>query len=98
MRDLAARSSNQTAAAPAIALDDLYLPEELVAAHPKTLTRVALAWQLRHRDQNGLDRACVRVGRRLLISKSRYEQWLAEQAGAPLIRKPRKSSIERAAA
>ncbi len=66
----------------AIKLDDLRDIEALAAENPKTLTVSTLRWQLRHRDTNGLSAACVRVGKRLLISKSRYEYWLATQTEA----------------
>lgn len=66
----------------AIKLDDLRDIEALAAENPKTLTVSTLRWQLRHRDTNGLAAACVRVGKRLLISKSRYEYWLATQTEA----------------
>lgn len=62
-------------------LDDWYPLDELVAAFPKILSLPGLRWQLRHRDSNGLAQACVRQGSRLLISKTRYEHWLASRAG-----------------
>lgn len=65
----------------AIALDDLYPIEALAAAFPKLLSVPTLRWQLRHRDENGLAQACVPVGKKLLISRSRYEAWLATRAG-----------------
>ena len=66
----------------AIALDDLDTVEGLAAAHPKILTVPTLRWQLRHRDENGLAAACVSVGKKLLISRSRYEAWLATRSGS----------------
>jgi hypothetical protein len=65
----------------AITLDDLYTVEDLAKRYPKTLPAKTLAWQVRNREQNGLAPAVVHVGKRLLISKSRYEHWLATQAG-----------------
>lgn len=65
----------------AIALDDLHTVEDFAAAHPKLLTVPTLRWQLRHRDENGLAAACVAVGKKLLISRTRYESWLATRAG-----------------
>ncbi|HEV6968110.1 hypothetical protein [Roseateles sp.] len=67
---------------PAVALDDLYTVDQLVSAFPNILTLNLLRWQLRHREENGVARACVRVGKKLLISKARYEHWLASRAGA----------------
>lgn len=62
-------------------LDDLHTIEELASKYPRTLTAYTLRWQLREREKNGLAPACVRVGKKLLISKTRYEQWLAARAG-----------------
>jgi hypothetical protein len=64
-----------------VQLGDLRSPEQLAAEHPDVLTVNALRWQLRHRAENGLATCCVAVGKKLLISKSRYEGWLATQAG-----------------
>lgn len=73
---------NQTQA-DAIALDDLYEPAELVAMFPKVLTPNTLRWQLYNRHKNGLDAACVKgLRRKILISKSRFERWLATQTEA----------------
>lgn len=62
-------------------LDDLHTVADLVEQFPKILQPTTLRWQLRRRDQNGLAVACVRIGNKLLISKTRYERWLATQAG-----------------
>lgn len=67
----------------AVQLADLYPIDGLVAAHPALLSTATLRWQLRHRDTNGLATACVRLGKKLLISKTRYEIWLATRAGLP---------------
>lgn len=64
-------------------LDDLYPIEQLAQTFPAQLTVAALRWQLRHRNDNGLAHACVRIGKRLLISRVRYEAWLAGRADAP---------------
>ncbi|NFV82108.1 hypothetical protein [Magnetospirillum aberrantis] len=67
----------------AIPLDDLYEPSELVAMFPKVLSINTLKWHLFNRHKNGLDTACVKGFRRkILISKSRFEQWLATQTDA----------------
>jgi hypothetical protein len=66
----------------AISLDDLETIESLAARFPRLLTVPTLRWQLRHRDANGLADACVPVGRKLLISRTRYEAWLATRAGS----------------
>lgn len=67
---------------PAIALDDLYRVEALAEAFPDKLSADSLRWQLRHRHENGLAPAVVKLGKKLLISRSRYEQWLARRADA----------------
>jgi hypothetical protein len=61
-------------------LEDLHSIQELAARFPEILSVPTLRWQLRHRQDNGLASACVSVGKKLLISKSRYEQWLALRA------------------
>jgi hypothetical protein len=62
-------------------LDDLFLIEQLVEKFPSLLTVQVLRWQLRHRKTNGLAPAVVKVGKHLLISKTRYETWLTSKAG-----------------
>lgn len=65
-----------------IALDDLFTVDDLVAQYPKVLSINTMRWHLRHRAQNGLSVACVSMRRKLLISKSRFERWLATQTEA----------------
>jgi len=72
-------SSQDTSALPLV---DLATVEELAKENPKILTVPTLRWQLRHRDTNGLAPACVRVGKKLLIYRSRYSAWIATMAGA----------------
>ena len=62
-------------------LDDLYPIDQLAKAYPNLLSQATLRWQLRHRDTNGLADCCVRVGKKLLISKSRYQEWLSTRTG-----------------
>lgn len=62
-----------------VTLDDLRTPEQLVAERPDILTVGALRWQMRNRHTNGLASACVALRGRTLISKQRYERWLATQ-------------------
>lgn len=68
----------------AIPLDDLYAIEDLPKTNPRVINVTGLRWQLRHRKENGLASACLRIGKRILISKSRYEQWLATQVESEL--------------
>jgi len=72
----------QDTAPAALPLDDLHTVEELANKYPRILSTCTLRWQLRDREKNGLAPACVRVGKKLLISKTRYEQWLAARAGS----------------
>ena len=65
----------------AIPLDDLRTISELAKQHPTILSVPTLRWQLRHREQNGLAGCCVQVGKKLLISKTRYELWLGSRSG-----------------
>ncbi len=78
---MASKPTPETAPAGAIALDDLDTVEGLAERYPRLLSVPTLRWQLRHRDSNGLAQACVPVGKKLLISRSRYEVWLASRAG-----------------
>lgn len=71
-----------TPAGDAMSLDDLSTVDQLAAAFPNILSVPALRWQLRHRDENGLSVACVRVGKKLLIHRPRYEAWLATRVAA----------------
>jgi len=72
-----------------IDLNDLRTVEQLAAEHPGVLKVATLRHQLRNRDENGLDSCCVRLGHRLLISKTRYQRWLgsrgARSATAPAV-------------
>jgi len=66
--------------ATALSLSDLFTVENLARKHPGILSVQTLRWQLRHREENGLARCCVKSGKKLLISETRYEQWLGAQA------------------
>ena len=70
----------QTATHTPIALSDLFSVKDFTERHSGILSKTTLQWQLRQRDTNGLSSACVRIGRRVLISESRYEQWLSTQS------------------
>jgi len=65
-----------------LTLDDLYDVKALAAAFPAVLTERTIRWQLRSRMENGLAPCCVKVGKKLLVSRSRYEAWLSTRAGA----------------
>ncbi|MDP1647414.1 MAG: hypothetical protein Q8M01_04335 [Rubrivivax sp.] len=78
---MAIKTAPESAPVGAIALDDLDTVEGLAASYPRLLSVPTLRWQLRHRDENGLATACVAVGKKLLISRTRYEAWLGSRAG-----------------
>lgn len=61
-----------------IDLNDLYSVADYAERYPRILSQHMLRYQLRNRDENGLGAACVRIGKRLLISDTRYQQWLAK--------------------
>lgn len=48
--------------------------------HP-AFTQGGVRWMLFNREQNGLDRAVVKVGRRVLIDVSEFFRWIDEQNG-----------------
>lgn len=73
--------TNQTQPNQPLSVADLYTIDGLVAQNPDVLTKAMLRWQLRHRQETGLAACCVRGGKNILISKSRYEMWLASQVG-----------------
>lgn len=64
-----------------LTLDDLHTVQGLAARYPSILSVRTLRWQLRSRNENGLAECCVRVGRNVLISQTRYERWLATRTG-----------------
>ncbi len=47
----------------------------------KGFTLGGLRWLLFHRDTNGLSRAVVRVGRKILLDEEEFFAWLDEQNG-----------------
>ena len=48
--------------------------------HP-AFTHGGLRWLLFHRQENGLNRAVFKVGRRILIDVDQFFGWLAQQNG-----------------
>ena len=46
-------------------LSELATIDELVASYPKKFTKAQLQWQLRFREENGLDAAVIKFGRRI---------------------------------
>ena len=74
-------ASLQTTTTPAPALDDWKTLPEFIAMDPQKFSERTLRWYLRGRAENGLAPAVTRLGKRVLISKSRFESWLADRAG-----------------
>ena len=66
---------------PAAVLGDLASIDQMVAENPEILSVATLRWQLRHRTENGLDACCVQLGKKILISRTRYAAWVAGQFG-----------------
>jgi hypothetical protein len=50
-------------------------------AQHTAFTPGGIRWLLFHRDQNGLARAVVKVGRRVLIDVDQFFLWIAAQNG-----------------
>lgn len=69
------------AGADRVPLDQTFRIDEFVARHRDILAKPTLRWQLRHRHENGLASATVRIGKHLLIIEPRYEEWLSTRAG-----------------
>jgi hypothetical protein len=56
----------------------LHTVRQFCQAHP-AFTLGGIRWLLFHRQTNGLERAVVRVGRRILIDEEKFFGWLDEQ-------------------
>jgi len=54
--------------------------QQFTEAHP-AFTHGGIRWLLFHRQQNGLERAVVQVGRKILIDVDQFFLWLAQQNG-----------------
>lgn len=59
-------------------LDKLVTVKQLAVASP-AFTEASLRWKIFHAETNGLDRALVKVGRRVLIDLVEFERWLDQQ-------------------
>lgn len=53
----------------------LYTVDQFVQKHP-AFSNGGLRWLLFHREKNGLKRAVLRVGRRVLIDETLFFEWL----------------------
>ena len=60
-------------------LSELDTLDELAARYPEKFTKAQLQWQLRFREENGLDIAVVKFGRRLYIHRPTFMRWLVSR-------------------
>ena len=60
-------------------LSELDTIDELTARYPDKFTKAQLQWQLRFREENGLDVAVVKFGRRLYIHRPTFMRWLVSR-------------------
>lgn len=63
-----------------VSVPTLLTVDQLVQRHP-AFTAGGIRWLLFRRDENGLDRAVIRVGRRLLIDEAAFFDWISEING-----------------
>ena len=64
----------------ALSRPTLLTVKQFCQQHP-AFSQGGLRWLLFHRQANGLDRAIVKVGRRVLIDVDQFFCWLAQQNG-----------------
>jgi hypothetical protein len=68
---------------------------QIVAKYP-AYTIGSLRWALFHRKTNGLDRAVIQKGRRVLLDEVKFLEWIADgrqSAVTPRTPSPRKGSV-----
>ena len=63
-------------------LSELDTIDELTARYPDKFTRSQLQWALRFREENGLESAVVKLGRRLYLHRPTFMVWLVSRRGA----------------
>lgn len=63
-------------------LSELDTIDELTARYPNKFTKSQLQWALRFRDENGLNAAVVKLGRRLYLHRPTFMMWLVSRRGA----------------
>jgi len=62
-------------------LSELDTIDELTARYPDKFSKSQLQWALRFRDENGLDAAVVKLGRRLYLHRPTFMTWLVSRRG-----------------
>ena len=55
---------------------------QLAAANP-AFSEASLRWHVFNASKNGLDRAIVRIGRKVLIDEAEFSNWLESQRARP---------------
>ncbi len=62
-------------------LDDLVTPEYLAEERPDLFPLKSLRWQLQNRHHNGLSDAgaVMKVGRKIMLSRSRLLAWISSR-------------------
>lgn len=63
-------------------LSELDTIDELTARYPDKFTRSQLQWALRFREENGLESAVVKLGRRLYLHRPTFMMWLVSRGRA----------------
>jgi hypothetical protein len=69
-----------TVVAPPVCTRPLATVPQFSQKHP-AFTIGSLRWLLFHRETNGLNKAVVKIGRRVLIDEDRFFDWVNEQSG-----------------
>lgn len=64
-------------------LDEELRTVKQLAAEIKFATESKLRWWIFHADKNGLSAALVKIGGRVYIDKTAFNQWLEAQRLAP---------------
>ena len=62
---------------------ELRTVEQLVDETP-WMTKDMLRWYLFNRETNGLNRAVIKISRRLLIDRSEFARWVESHRAEPL--------------
>lgn len=62
--------------------EEMFPAKELPAESNDRFSESESAWLLRTRNQNGLDRATIKIGRKLYIYRPWFRRWIASQLEA----------------
>lgn len=75
------QASTATTAAPPADFDDVFPKQDIEKETGGKITAAHFTWQLRNRDHNGLSAsgAILKVGRKILVVRPRYLDWLYSQ-------------------